>query len=57
MYASDVQSRTDARWSYNVLLHSYFNEVLPNLRMVNYTEEVKTVFGQALSKNTLKVIG
>lgn len=41
------------RW----LLHSYFNEVLPNLRMVNYTEEVKTVFGQALSKNTLKVIG
>lgn len=57
MYASDVQSRTDTRWSYNVLFHSYFNEVLPNLRMVNYTEEVKTVFGRALSKNTSKVIG
>lgn len=26
------------RWSYNVLFHSYFNEVLPNLRMLNYTE-------------------
>lgn len=50
VYASDVQSQTDTRWSY-MFLHSYFNELLPNLRMINYTEEVKTVFGQALSKN------
>lgn len=50
VYASDVQSQTDTRWSY-MFLHSSFNELLPNLRMINYTEEVKTVFGQALSKN------